>query len=167
MPETRTKPLGGLLLRFRVRRFLKESNRIEGIKGVTEADLDAAENFMSLDELTVDSVCTFVSATQPGAKLRDQAGMDVRVGDHRPMPGGPMVPMGLSGILYSVNTDEESPYENHQLYERLHPFMDGNGRSGRMIWLWQMVMHHSYTLNRLFLHEWYYQSLSGESRGEQ
>ena len=37
--------------------------------------------------------------------------------------------------------------------------MDGNGRSGRALWLWQMVNQHNYDMRLGFLHLWYYQSL--------
>ena len=36
-----------------------------------------------------------------------------------------------------------------------HPFTDGNGRSGRALWLWQMNNHAPFG----FLHTFYYQTL--------
>lgn len=45
----------------------------------------------------------------------------------------------LTGICNSVNGHSSiSPWEAHLEYETLHPFTDGNGRSGRAIWAWQM-----------------------------
>ncbi len=51
-----------------------------------------------------------------------------------------------------------SPFEAHKLYERIHPFVDLNGRTGRAIWLHQMIKKQDVPLG--FLHIWYYQSLS-------
>ena len=49
-------------------------------------------------------------------------------------------------------------YTLHHEYETLHPFTDGNGRSGRVLWLWMLGGIKNTPLG--FLHHWYYQSLS-------
>ena len=135
--------------------FIRESNLIEGIeREPTPEEIAAAEKFMALGEITVGDVCEFVSVCQPGAVLRERAGMDVRVGKHIAPPGGPPVRKNLGFLLRDVNRGQTDPYEIHHNYEYDHPFTDGNGRSGRMIWAWQM---REFPLG--FLHHWYYQSL--------
>jgi hypothetical protein len=93
------------------------------------------------------------------APLRDRVGLDVMVGNHRPPVGGPHVTDALEKVLQGVNDKNANPYTIHAKYETLHPFMDGNGRSGRVLWLWMMARK-GYDGSLGFLHLWYYQSLS-------
>lgn len=143
--------------------FIKESNRIEGIhRSVTRFEFDAHKYLLTLPVLTVLDIEIFVEAIQPGARLRGFPGMDVRVGDHVPPPGGPDIGAALAQLLDAQVNTLADPYETHVAYETLHPFTDGNGRSGRAIWLWMMLKigRDPFVLERGFLHSWYYQSLS-------
>lgn len=92
--------------------------------------------------------------------------MNVRVGNYYPPVGGIAIVTRLIDILQDAqfSTHDSSfglrglqslAYETHQRYEKLHPFTDGNGRSGRMLWMWMM---RKAPLG--FLHTWYYQSLN-------
>ena len=126
-----------------------------------QGETAAAEDFLALEEILVRDLCVFVGVTAPGAMLRNRPGMNVRVGPHLPPPGGDSVLRGLARLLERVNAGTIDPYEAHVRYETLHPFMDGNGRSGRILWLWQMVRIHGALPPLGFLHTWYYQSLQG------
>jgi hypothetical protein len=137
--------------------FLRESNKIEGIlRYPSDEEIEAAERFMALEKVTVDDLQKFVSVCEPSARLRDCLGLNVRVGNHYPPKGGPDIRRELECILMQP----EVPFVTHVAYERLHPFTDCNGRSGRMLWAWQ-----TRDLSLGFLHRYYYQSLSG-IRGE-
>jgi hypothetical protein len=81
----------------------------------------------------------------------------VRVGNHYPPKGGEFIVGHLEDILLVANNGHASPYEVHCRYERLHPFTDGNGRSGRVLWAWQMQKQ--YGICKGFLHQFYYQAL--------
>ena len=137
--------------------FILESNRIEGMYSVVDRETEAHEHLLSLSNLTVPDVESFVWAIEPGAKLRRQYGMDVRVGKHVPARGCPEVETTLETWLARLNRKEISPYDFHIAYETLHPFMDGNGRSGRALWLWGMGGIKKAPLG--FLHHFYYQTL--------
>lgn len=147
--------------------FVKESNQIEGIlQEPTDDECIAAEIFLKQRELVVQDLLNFVTVYQPDAVLRDQPGLDVRVGNHYPPRGGIIIKTILYDILKMVSDFKYSPYEAHVLYETLHPFTDCNGRSGRILWLWMMERRQQYIPARGFLHSFYYQALDGSRVGK-
>jgi len=139
--------------------FIRESNRIEGIERDVKAhEVDAHQRFLACEFLTVKSVEDFVFDIC-GMRLRTESGMNVRVGPHLPPPGGSHIATELRSLLLAINGRDLDPYHAHIRYETLHPFMDGNGRSGRAIWVWHMQREGRDPFALPFLHRWYYESL--------
>lgn len=135
--------------------FLRESLKIEGIhRAPTRDEIVITSWFLALVCPTVGDVQRLVDVYAPGSKLRRHPGMDVQVGRHFPPRGGTGIEAALIELLNEVNAGKLTPYQAHIRYESLHPFMDGNGRSGRTIWLWQMRY-----APLGFLHHFYYQVL--------
>jgi len=142
--------------------FARESNAIEGLDEIARnmSHAKALEEFLALDGLDVPAVVKAHQLIEPSAKFRDHdTGMRIRIANHIPPPDGIMIRTMLEDILEYVNNDTATPFENHVAFELLHPFTDGNGRVGRLIWAWEMVNNHQYDLAQGFLHIWYYQSL--------
>jgi hypothetical protein len=148
----------------RMEAFVAESNRIEGIaRPVTNGEREAHKRLWASEYLKVGEVEHFV-ADICGAPLRRSPAQNVRVGGHLPPRGGPQIERELQYVLDAINDALMTPYEVHVAYETLHPFMDGNGRSGRALWAWQMRRYAEDPFSLGFLHSFYYQSLSGARR---
>lgn len=141
--------------------FVAESNKIEGITRLPkDIEVEEHDRFINQDVITIDELMRFISVYQPNARLRDHVGLNVRVGNYTPSKGGLHIRESLSFILKAIEGNHYEPYEAHVEYEKLHPFTDGNGRSGRALWAWHMKQTiGKYPLG--FLHHFYYQALSG------
>lgn len=139
-----------------IRKFIVESNKIEGIvKPLRKEEQDAYMNFLREPKMTIEAIQRLLKVVQPDAKLRDKYGLDVVVGNHIPPKGAPEVRNRLDGLLKLIDDEGLNLYQWHRLYQDLHPWTDGNGRSGRAIWLWQKNGECPIG----FLHQWYYDSL--------
>lgn len=152
--------LHDLAERERLIPFLSESLRIEGIeRAPSPAEIEATWRFLKLDRLTLAPVRRLQAVYAPGMPLRDQPGMNVWVGSYAAPPGGPEIGKRLTAVLKAANKDAD-PWQTHVTFEKLHPFLDGNGRAGRAIWAWQMRRQGRDPFALPFLHWWYYQTLA-------
>lgn len=161
-------------------KFVQESWHIEGIdieseraqaRGDWEVFSGIHERFLAADTITAEDIEIAAAAFTGGkGKLRIHMGYDVRVGRHVPPRGGANIMVKLDEIVDNANMmlEQVSPrnlemyiHQVHCDYETLHPFLDGNGRTGRMLWARMMEKAgiDPAWRQRGFLHTWYYQSL--------
>ena len=139
-------------------KFVTESNMIEDIKRApTKAEIAEHDRFINLGRINPEELKKFVSVYQPDALLRDKSGMNVHIGGCICPLGGFNIVEELYDLLFRINSF--TPYELHIRYEHLHPFTDGNGRSGRALWAWQML-NIGRNISLGFLHHFYYQALA-------
>lgn len=141
--------------------FIELSNAIEDIKTDPMLVFPAYNGFLSVPRLDIQVIAEFVQAIEPDGKLRVNPGMDAYVGRHKAPPGGLGIAFNLSSIIEEMQIGALSPFEVHCRYLHLHPFTDGNGRSARAIWLWQMLRIDTHLMpgDIPFLQTFYYQAL--------
>jgi hypothetical protein len=117
--------------------FVRINNTLSGIqRNPTIEEIAAHRGLLAANALRVENLEIFVAHITTGARLRsevdvgiDSSGLLVRVEPRA----------DLATILAAARTAVVTPQRLHRLYTLLHPFTDGNARSGRALLLWQII----------------------------
>lgn len=129
------------------REFLYESNKIEGVYDDVslEQAIEAWEFLLGKKELTVGVILKAHKILMLHQNLApDQKGYFRRcmvyIG-HKAGMNWVKIPDAIEKWLYWMNmtADDEMAKKLHIEYEHIHPFVDGNGRTGRMFYNWQRL----------------------------
>lgn len=123
---------------------IRESNLIEGVDDPHEDALSlAAFNRLMHDEKITPGVvlmlherAMFTYLPEHRGKLRD---VPVWVGDQECPAPHLATEMLHNWVLDMEHYENLDPKEMHVRFEKIHPFVDGNGRVGRMLMWWHEI----------------------------
>ena len=127
-----------------IKQFLEQSNNIEGVfdkKSLAQA-LKAWQYVISEARLSPDVILKTYGILMNGHL--DNAGQfrkhEVRIGSTYGALCMTVPPkMHVWCQQANMSKSEEQIIEDHVYFERIHPFSDGNGRTGRILLNWQRV----------------------------
>lgn len=148
-----------------MQKHIHESNLIEGIDDPAEdkRSLKAWGWLEKQDKIDVIVLLTLHRKITMKQLTKDEAGsfrrVQVWVGNHTP-PNPASVPYMVENWLKMFMID--TPQLAHISFERIHPFVDGNGRTGRMLMWWhEMRLGREPTLirsneaDRQYYYQWF------------
>ena len=138
-------------------RFMIESNAIEGENGLNPGDFDATRGFIGRP---ISERSLLACHAKLGEHLKvDWAGRyrdcGVRVGDYV-APPYEEVPRLMRAYFKAL--PQLDSWGAHNRFQKIHPFHDLNGRTGRLIWL-HKALREGYSGEIGFLHAYYYATL--------
>lgn len=122
--------------------YILESNLIEGVEDPQEVSksIDVWKYLIELDHLSVSTICTshfvIMKNLLDYTKIGSWRPYNVQVGTYI-APHYHEVPMLMNGWIKNMeNYMNLDPKDMHVLFEYIHPFVDGNGRIGRLLMWW-------------------------------
>lgn len=142
-----------------IHKFACESNAIEGERFISKYQFEALEWFLEqpLNEKSVLEYHRRVAENLPKQYRGVYRDREITIGGK---------PAGDKHYAIQNEMDDffkrlpkMNSWEAHNLFEKIHPFADYNGRTGRAIWLWKVENEAKRDVRSSFLQDFYYQTL--------
>lgn len=131
-----------------IKTFLRESNAIEGVheEKAVETAHKAWKEIKHEEEMTksiIKKVHEILLENRQPEIAGEYRDCHVRVNTDRP-PGPDKVPELMDELVSSTPETHLEAIDWHIRFEKIHPFADGNGRAGRLIYLWHCYSHQNH-----------------------
>jgi Fic family protein len=157
-----------------MRNHIRHSNLIEGIDDPAEdqRSLETWEWLKDKPNITYKRLMHVHRSITLKQLRDDQAGhvrtVNVKVGDFFP-PAPTLVELLLrEWLIDMMGWKRQDPKDMHVRFERIHPFVDGNGRTGRMLMWWhelklgqEPTLIRSNEADKHYYYQWFKEDLHG------
>lgn len=142
-----------------LKRFMLDSNRIEGENRINPGDIEAAKfaiaaPIIGLSELL--RIHSLLGAYLNKPWVGQLRTINVHVGRFCPVDAG-QLQLAMEEFIHDLPL--MTSWTAHNKFEKIHPFQDLNGRTGRLIWLNKAIWNEGYSFKIPFLQAYYYQTL--------